>query len=188
LVLKTFVLTINRHELEMLESLAEELGARFRSDAIIWPRLDGNQEALKYQLTLEEVVKFEQGTPQRVQEWARLVENNGHLLRADNLFNCGAGFRSYHVDSNGRMSVCIAVRKPMYDLKTMSFNEAWERLGEQISRKRVMVTPCVTCKVGNLCDLCPGWSQHVHDDDESPVEFICKLGYLRLEHLQKNLI
>ena len=188
LVLKAFVLTINRHEFLQIAAMAEEIGAGFRSDATIWPRLDGSREALKYQLPLDELVDFEHSTPEKLSEWVTLAKMNGKMVRGDHLFNCGAGQHSYHVDSLGRVSVCLAVRNPMYDLKELSFEEAWRLLGEQTSRKRQHTSVCSTCAVGNLCDLCPGWSQHVHGDDESLVESVCKLGYKRLERLKPHLV
>lgn len=188
LVLKTFVLTINRHEHDQIAALAQEIGARFRSDATIWPRLDGSQEALKYQIPLDDLVDLEQSTPERLSEWVTLAKANSNKVRGEYVFNCGAGVHSYHVDSLGRMSVCLAVRNPMFDLKEMSFDEAWQLLGEQISRKRLQDSPCATCAVGNLCDLCPGWSQHVHGDDESLVESVCHLGFKRLEKIQQHLV
>jgi hypothetical protein len=40
--------------------------------------------------------------------------------------------------------------------------------------------------LNDLCDQCPGWSQAVHGDDETPVDFICQLAHLRAEQL-KNI-
>ena len=188
LILKTMVLTINHHEHDQIDSLAQELGVRFRSGATIWPRLDGNQEVMKYQIPLDDLVDFEQSTPERMSEWAALARGNGSNIRGEYLFTCGAGIRSYNVDSQGRMSVCTAVRNPMFNLLEMSFNEAWENLGKQRRRKRQHNSPCVTCTVGSLCDQCPGWSQHVHGDDESLVESVCNLGHKRLEKIKQYLV
>ena len=54
--LKTFVITINRHELPQMQKLAEQLGVEYRYDGIVWPRLDGNTSPMQYQLSLEQVV------------------------------------------------------------------------------------------------------------------------------------
>ncbi len=186
--LKTFVITINRHELPQMQKLAEQLGVEYRYDGIVWPRLDGNTSPMQYQLSLEQVVDIELSEPEKIREWVALMNNNGKKNRAEKVFICGAGFQSFHIDSAGRMSGCISLRDPSFNLFEMDFNEAWERLGKERELKRQLHTPCVDCTLGNLCDQCPGWSKSVHHDYESQVEFICKLAHLRLERIQQSAI
>jgi radical SAM protein with 4Fe4S-binding SPASM domain len=178
--LKAVVLTTNRHELPAMRTQAEELDVKFRYDGLVWPRLDGGQQPLDYRLSVEEVVGLDCEDPERQQAWAdqaRLCE--GHLIRAEYVYSCGAGFRSFHVDSGGRLSVCAMSRRPAYDLLQGSFQDGWEALRAVTKEKRQLDTACRTCRVGPLCVQCPGWSRAVHDDDETPVEFVCALGRLR---------
>ena len=186
--LKTFVITLNRHELPQMQSLAEQLGVEYRYDGIIWPRLDGNTSPMQYQLSLDEEVDIELASPDRMQEWVALMNNNGIKVRAEKVYICGAGRNSFHIDSAGRMSGCISLRDPAFNLFEMDFDEAWARLGKERELKRQLHTPCVDCTLGNLCDQCPGWSQSIHHDYENPVEFVCKLAHLRLERIQNSAI
>lgn len=180
LELKSVILTSNRHELDEMRAFADRLGVHYRYDGVLWPRLDGSCKPFGYQLPIEEIISLDLEDEERRNEWVRLANSHSdQKLRAEYIYSCGAGIYSYHIDSSGHISACTMSRKPSYNLLEMSFQEAWERLGEIRKLKRQMDTPCKTCTVGDLCPQCPGWSQAVHNDDETPVEFICNLAHTR---------
>lgn len=186
LSLKAILLTINRHELPEMRALAEQLGVTFRYDGMLWPRLDGGRQPFDYRLSVQEMIHLDYADPERQSEWDRMAQVfGGRPVRADDVYCCGAGLRSFHVDYAGRLTACTMARRPDYDLRQMSFHEAWERLGAVRQQKRQLDTACRTCTVGGLCTQCPGWSQAVHGDDETPVEFVCQLGRLRAERAQR---
>ena len=189
LYLKSIILTINASELSMMQNFAKERNLPFRYDGLIWPRLDMTEKSYKYRLNQEELVALDNGDSERMAEWKRIYQSfGGFKTRAEKTFNCGAGLRSFHIDSNGRLSACSMARNPNYDLRTMTFHDAWERIGEIRSYKRELITICRSCEMGGLCNQCPGWSQLVHGDDETPVNFICELAHLRLNNLKKSII
>jgi radical SAM protein with 4Fe4S-binding SPASM domain len=189
LLLKAFIVTINSHELMAMKSLAESLGLEFRFDNIIFPRLDGNTQPLNYQISLEEIIAQDNQDPERRNEWQKAGDAvTGQLVRAENVFTCSAGVRSFHIDSQGKMSICTMVRKPAYDLKQVSFQEAWSQLGLLRTQKRKLKTICETCEIGELCSQCPGWSQIVHGDYETPVKFVCAIAHKRPEQIKNNRV
>jgi radical SAM protein with 4Fe4S-binding SPASM domain len=179
--LKTVLVQANRHELEAMRAYAEQLGVRYRFDGVLFPRLDGRQIPAAQRLSPADVVALDRQYPERQQEFDRLYRDYGATpVRSEYVFSCGAGYRSFHVDSAGRLSVCMLARQPAYDLLEGSFQEGWaEFLGAVLRKKRTLDTPCRTCSVGALCTQCPGWSQLAHGDDETPVEYVCELGRLR---------
>ncbi len=186
LTLKSVLLTTNRHELPEMRALAERLGSQFRYDGSLWPRLDGGEQPLDYRLSIEEMIALDREDPERQREWDKTAELfSGQAVRAEYVYSCGAGLHSFHIDSAGRLSICTMSRRPSYDLLQMGFQEAWERLGALRQLKRRLDTPCRTCTLGGLCNQCPGWSQAVHGDDETPVEFVCELGRLRAAQYQR---
>lgn len=186
LVLKTVLLTINQHELQEMKDLANELGVRYRYDSAIWPRLDGNHSPYRYRLSAEETLKMDLTDLERVQEWHKTGEKfSGVPLRQDLAFTCGAAIRSFHIDSAGRLCACMMMRRPSYSLLEMPFAEAWEKLGEIRKIKRVKHTECENCLANDLCSQCPGWSQLEHQDYETPDDFVCELGKLRMQYFGK---
>jgi radical SAM protein with 4Fe4S-binding SPASM domain len=189
LLLKSVLLTTNRHELESMRALASELGVKFRYDGTLWPRIDGDQQPSNYQISLDEMIALDVADPERQQQWDETAAKlRGKLVRAEYVYNCGAGVNTFQVDSYGQMSICTMSRRPAYDLFSMSFDEAWARLGELRTLRRRLGTDCETCTVGGLCLQCPGWSQAVHGDDETPVDFVCRLGRHRAARVKHSLL
>ena len=189
LLLKSVLLTSNRHELDDMRVLAQDLGVKFRYDGTLWPRIDGDEQPYDYRLSLDEMLALDAADPERQKQWHETAKQfGGHLVRAENVYSCGAGVNTFHIDSLGRLSICTMSRRPSYDLISMSFDEAWQRLGELRALKRRLATECETCAVGGLCMQCPGWSQAVHGDDETPVDYVCQLGRQRAARVNHSLL
>ena len=189
LTLKSVLLTTNRHELAEMQTLAEEVGVKFRYDGTLWPRLDGGERPYDHRLSLEEMLALDREDPERRRQWEETAALfGGQLVRAEYVYSCGAGLQTFHVDSAGRMSICTMSRHPSYDLRQMRFEEAWEALGTLRQQRRRLDTACRTCTAGGLCTQCPGWSQAVHGDDETPVAFVCELGRLRAAEFQQPVL
>jgi radical SAM protein with 4Fe4S-binding SPASM domain len=179
--LKSVLLQANRHELAAMSAFAKQLGVQYRFDGVLFPRLDGRQVPAAQRLSPAEVVALDREYPERQEEFDRLYRQYGtEPVRSEYVFSCGAGYRSFHVDSAGRLSVCMMARQPAYDLLQGSFRQGWEEFMPVLLRKkRTLDTPCRSCTVGALCTQCPGWSQLAHGDDETPAEYICEVGRLR---------
>ena len=183
LKLKSMVLTINRQELESMKAFAEQRNLSFRFDALINPRLDGSKEPSKVSLTPEEVVELDVSDKERFAAWQEFAEEfNRPPVDSDRVYLCGAGVESFHLDPYGQMSICTLARKPSYDLRNGSFKEGWHRFIPQVrAQKRRYNYPCPTCEKRFLCGQCPGWAQLEHDNQEEPVEYLCRIAHLRAE-------
>ena len=181
LSLKSVVVKANRHELPAMQAFAAELGVKFRYDALIWPRLSGEEGPLAVRMSAAEVAALDQDDEERRTAWAAMQQRFGGVpVRAETVYSCGAGFHAFHVDSQGKLSMCMMARRPAYDLLQGSFQDGWDNfLGALRRETRKLDTACRTCTVGVLCTQCPGWSQVVHGDDETPVDFVCELARLR---------
>lgn len=181
-LVKTVVLTLNQHELQGIRALAAELGLKHRYDSTIWPRLDGSQAPYRYRLTPEQTLAMDLGDPERAAEWGVNAERcAGIAVRGGLAFTCGGGHRSYHVDSAGRLTVCMMVREPSYSLLELPFAEAWGRLGAVRNVHRTKATSCETCAANDLCAQCAGWSRLSNQDYETPDNFVCIVGKLRMK-------
>jgi len=181
-LVKTVLLTLNQNELQGIRSLAAELSLNHRYDSTIWPRLDGNPAPYRYRLSPEKTLAMDLADPERAAEWVVNSERNAGIpVRNGLTFTCGGGHRSYHVDSAGRLTVCMMVREPSYSLLEMPFAEAWERLGAVRNMHRSKATRCETCAANDLCAQCTGWSQLSNKDNETPDDFVCTVGKLRMK-------
>ena len=161
-------------------AFAEQLGVPFRYDAMLWPRSDGGHQPWTYRLSPEEIVSLDRDDPERREKWQGLDANlSAGLSRSEAVYHCGAGYQAFHVDAAGRMTLCMMARRLSYDLLQGSFAEGWKFLGTLREEKRHLDTPCRTCTAGIVCTQCPGWSQMVHGDNETPVDWVCKVGRLR---------
>ncbi len=179
---KTVLTTENVDEIDQMQTFVESLGLEFRYDYVLWPRLDGSRNIFQYQIPIDELVQLDSRSFERQSEWRRMVtENSGRIVHQKYIYNCGAGLRSFVIDSEGRMNICAMSRSPSFDLLSMSFEEAWEKLGELRKIERQMKTNCETCQIGALCYQCVGWSQAIHNDNETPVTFLCELAHRRVQ-------
>ncbi len=103
--LKTMVLTLNAPELEDMRDWAQELGVQFRFDPMVSPRLDGSTRPCGYRLPAEQVVALDLADNERSREWEELFRNNRSDLSTQDLFRCGAGKISFHIDPVGVLSI-----------------------------------------------------------------------------------
>lgn len=178
--LKTIVLTLNQHEFSLIQGIAIDKDVKFRYDGFLWPRLDGNLNPRKYQISIPDLLQLDLGNPEREAEWKGIAERSrGSAIRADYVYSCGAGVQSYVITSVGEVKGCVMVSNPRFSLMEMTFAKAWEELGQTRKKKRVVENACRTCDLGSLCSQCPALSQAVNGDDESLDEFTCKFSRLR---------
>lgn len=186
---KSVLLTVNKHELPLILKFAENLDLRFRYDGSIFPRFTGSENPFQYRLSIEEMLELDRSDPERMQAWVDNYENSKHLqMRSEKfVYSCGAGHRSFHIDSSGRLSTCMMARRPSYSIPEMGFMPAWQKLGEVRLAERKLNIPCLTCSSSGMCVQCPGWSQLVHGDDESIVDFVCQLTKTREKEICYNI-
>jgi radical SAM protein with 4Fe4S-binding SPASM domain len=182
LELKTMAMTLNHDEVFQIKEYAEELGVKFRLDPVLNARLDGSKGPCHFRLSPEEVVKLDLADEKRRKEWRKFCEKFIGRHPSDNLFHCGAGVATFHVDPYGQMSTCEMVRFQSYDLRSGSFQEGWkEAIPEFISLKPEGEYPCGRCELIALCGQCPGWAWLEHANPEAPVKYLCEIAHLRAE-------
>lgn len=182
--LKTMALTLNRHELDDMQAFADRLGVEFRFDPTLNLRLDGGQQPAACRLSPQEVVALDLGSDKRVQAWREFIDQySGPSPQPELLYQCGAGVQSFHIDAFGELSLCLMARQPGYDLRQGTFQEGWQFLAEARSQRRTAASPCQTCNLSGICDVCPGVARMEHGDPEQPVPYLCEITHRRAEIL-----
>ncbi|MBC8359486.1 MAG: radical SAM protein [Candidatus Aminicenantes bacterium] len=185
LMLKTVVLTPNKHELWEMKSFVEkELGLEFRFDAMINPRLDCSHSPLAVRLKPNEIVEMDLQDPKRVEEWKKFAEDlSGYVVppeQKDKLYQCGGGDASFAIDPSGGLSLCNFLPGNTWDLRKGSFQKGWEDfLLEMKSKTITRFTKCVECGLVAMCGMCPANGELENGDAEEPVDFLCQVAHLR---------
>ena len=184
--LKTMVMTLNHDEVFRIKAFAENLGVRFRFDPVLNPRLDGSLQPCRYRLTPEEAVALDLADEDRGKEWREFCSRFSGPSRRDNLYICGAGVSTFHIDPYGRMSPCELARHDFCDLRKGSFRKFWdEDFPGFLSLKAKEDYPCNRCELISLCGQCPGWGWMENRDPQKTVDHLCKIAHLRAAAFHK---
>lgn len=181
--LKTMVMTLNLHELGSMQEFANSLGLKFRFDAQLNMRLDGNKLPAELRLSPTQVVQLDLADEARVSGFKEFCEQfSGPPLDSDRLFRCGAGKNTFHIDSCGNLSGCLMVRHPAFELLEIGFSEGRRQLQLALgSLTRTKHTPCERCQHNSLCNQCPGWAWLENGNLEDPVDYLCQITQMRAE-------
>ncbi|HKP86536.1 MAG TPA: radical SAM protein [Blastocatellia bacterium] len=182
LKIKTVAVTTNKHEiLDMRRYVEEELGASFKFDAMMSPRIDCSQSPLAVRLKPEEIVELDIEDPARVAEWRRIAtEFAPPPVPSAEVYHCGGGIDSFAVDPEGKMSICVLSHADTYDLRRGSFREGWEGFINKVRHKKATrLTKCSACALKSMCGMCPANGELENGDPESPVDFLCRTAHLR---------
>ena len=184
--LKTVVMTLNQHEIWDIKAFAEELGLDFRYDAQLTPGVDGSKTPCSLRLPPKQVAALDLADQERLNEWKRFVTRFWGPPASNQLYNCGAGLITFHIDPFGGMHICGMVRSSRYDLRQGSFGEGWFNFIPAVRQQtRTKETRCASCEMIALCGQCPGWSGLEHGDDETPVDYLCQIAHLRARVLRQ---
>ena len=185
LKLKTVATSINKHEITAMRQFAEEeLGAEFKMDGQINPRIDCSQSPLAVRLTPEEVVTLDMSAPKGVSEYRRLakhdMENPPSLSQGNTVYFCGGGMNSFAINAYGEMGICVISQQDTFRVQESGLTRVWEEsLLNLRNRKRLRVTKCIECRIQSLCGMCPANGELENGDRESPVDFLCHVAHLR---------
>lgn len=186
LKLKTVAVSINVHELGMMQEIAESLGLEFKFDAMMNPRIDCSQSPLAVRLSPAEIVALDLGDPTRVADYQRIARDLVRPLPAEGelgtVYNCGGGVNSFAIDPYGNMTICVLSHFDEYNVRDGSMREGWETFLRKVrAKKATKITKCTRCALTGFCGSCPASSELEANDPEAPVDFLCQVAHLRAE-------
>jgi len=180
LKLKTMLLTVNFNGLEEIETLAAELGAPFRFDAMISPRLDGDPAPVKYRVKPKEAVKKEFSSPDRAQQLHDFFYRMNRQKLSEGLYQCGAGRNMFHISPFGLMRPCLMVSGASQDLLKSSFSNVWNSSNFRHFREKEKAhDKCRECDKKVVCGYCPGFFQLESGNEMLCSEYLCDIGQER---------
>jgi radical SAM protein with 4Fe4S-binding SPASM domain len=190
LKLKTILMTLNSHEFSAIEGLATSRGLDFRFDAEIFPTLEGDRAPLELRVSAKEAVAFEFADSKRAEAWTRYFSRGVKGGSSKALYRCGAGQRTFHIDSTGKLQPCLMVTNEdySYDLKIGNFQLGWSEAVARIHDVRGRPGyACNQCEKQTLCGLCPGFNRLETASEDQLSEYACAIGHLRFRAIQDQL-
>jgi len=180
--LKMVVMTLNRHEFTAVKEYTDDLGLGFRYDAILRPRPDGTKDIRDLRIEPNEVVDLDFADSRNMESFVRVTERFWDVPKTDHLYTCGAGLRSFHINSYGYLSLCLMAPSPSYGLIGGSFKQGWHDFLRQVRFQKITKDyKCRTCPWGALCGRCPAFAELENGDPEMAVDFVCQVAHLRAE-------
>lgn len=182
LVVKTVLMSANLDEYDRMRGIAADLGARWRFDPAIFPRLDGDRAPLALRVPPAAAARLDFADADRARDWRACYERGRGAGESPLLFTCGAGSTNFHVDPRGLLTPCLLARSPAADLRATCFAAAWRRIVAEVAR---LETPagyrCNACDRRDICGFCPTLFELAGDD--APPAYLCELGDRRRELL-----
>ncbi|MBW1988179.1 MAG: radical SAM protein [Deltaproteobacteria bacterium] len=183
LVIKTILMRQNAHQFHELEGLAAGLGARFRFDPAVFPRLSGDPKPMEFRVPAAEAVEYDLSSGKRLAQWRDYWEKNkGRVVSGA---GCGAGRTSFHLDAQGRLSPCLMMERPREDALKDGFAPAWRRLRNQV-QNQALAEPeaCADCEKKLICDFCPPFFALETGSPRKVSAYVCEIADIRLRMIR----
>jgi radical SAM protein with 4Fe4S-binding SPASM domain len=188
--LKTVLMTLNCHELFEMERMAQECGVKFRFDAAISARLNGDRSPLRLRVSAGEAAKKEFSDDLKIQQWREHINRYSDRPTPDTLYNCGAGIITFHITPDGHLQPCLMTTRLTYDLSSGGFMKGWREVMPRV--REIKVGPdylCNRCEKRVLCSFCPPSFELENGmgAPAAPSEYHCALSQRRLEFMSNHL-
>ncbi len=162
-LLKLVLMTINVHELELMKQFAVSRGVRHKMFTEIHPRVDGAQEPLAYQLSVDQQFEiWKQISGEKFLQVPRQEQEEERCGFAGQLFDCSCGKSNAAVTPYGKMNLCISTHTPQFDLTTGTVSEGWKKLVDLVaSAKPGPEYECGECGIAKYCTrgTMDGWME-----------------------------
>ncbi len=183
LKLKTMALSINRHEIAQMDSIARRLGCHFRFDPLVHKRIDSHNLSTpeRYRIPPEDVVLLDMEFPQRLQEFEEFCHRYlGMPSEPRKLLTCGAGRSTIHIMPDGRVLPCSMLLNFAESARERPLQEIWNvRIKEVLEMEKTFSLECDSCRLLNICGQCPGWSFIEYGRMDRKVEYLCRITKAR---------
>lgn len=183
--LKTIFMTLNRHEMDLIESISRDYGAEFRFDAAIFPCFNGDQSPIHLRVSPGEAVEREFRDEDTFRLWKKYYEKTMGAIVSNELYQCGTGISTFHIDPYGNLQPCQLVNGYSFNLRNGSFNKGWQEKVSLVNElKASSMYKCNHCERMSLCGLCPAFFELETGSAEIYSEYLCEMGYEREKRLK----
>jgi radical SAM protein with 4Fe4S-binding SPASM domain len=184
LALKTVLMTLNLHEAAGMERIAAGLGARWRFDAAIFPRLDGDRAPLALRVPPAAAAALDIADAEHARRWRACYDAGRALPATTQLYSCGAGVTGFHIDPAGTLLPCLMSRRPAAALTETGFAAGWRAIVAGVAALHAHPGyRCSACEMRAICGLCPPFFELEGGALEHPSPYLCELGDRRRQRM-----
>lgn len=184
LTLKSNCLRQNKAEVTKIKGFTDEfLGKKnhrynFQYDTMIYPRINGNQEPLKFRLSFKELSELRKEDPDIWREYQQhLHAPIGLEGGQDSLYHCNTWMNKFFINPYGKLKFCQFSDKFSVDLNTTSFKEGFYKAFPQTLKEKFKSnSKCRDCHLRPVCHNCPARAYLETGDEEAPVPYFCGLA------------
>ena len=167
-VLKTPLMHENVRQFRAIQQLAADLGARFRFDMTVMPKISGDRAPLRHQLTYDDLLWFYRATLTAAQATPRSL--------AAGCRTCNIGVSALAIDPYGDIYPCLETRRCAGNLRTAALRTIWEhsQVWADVRSLTIDALPvCRTCTLRTLCARCHGLADLEHGQIRQPATANC---------------
>jgi radical SAM protein with 4Fe4S-binding SPASM domain len=180
LALKTIAIKSNFHEFKDIRQWVIEQGSKFRYDIDVHPKIDHNVDPLSERLSPQEYVEIELiDLEANFGQYNDYMTNGYNRSSGENLFVCGSGVRTCHVDPQGQLHPCMIWRENPYDLRNKDLSENWREHRSELRGKETKAVGCNSCSNRGVCGRCPAQSLLEMGDPTLSIPFHCETSQER---------
>lgn len=181
--LKTILMAVNSHEFFDIENMAKRYGIKFRFDAAIFPRINGDKSPLTLRVPPRDAVEKEFSNLERAGAWKEYFDKVQGQAMANTLYTCGAGLTVFHIDPYGNLKPCLMINNLSYNLSEGSFLEGWHDIISLIRNRKVSgdVFHCNQCDKLFLCGFCPAFFEWENGQEDIRSDYTCDMGNYRFQ-------
>ncbi|MDW7680451.1 MAG: radical SAM protein, partial [bacterium] len=171
-LIKTMVMTKNFAEIIQIKKFAQEVGAEFRSDPVIMPKIDGTKNPTEYRINNENLYSY-----------FKNINGNWKPNKPDPKAPvCNAGKGVLFINPYGEVFPCVRIPIKAGDLRKQSLQTIWHEssvLGQIRDLTLSKLKNCAGCEDIDYCSPCPGLALVEHGDIHLPASECCRQAKAR---------
>ncbi|MFQ5768905.1 MAG: radical SAM protein [bacterium] len=172
LLIKTVVMRLNFAEVLAVKNFTNKMGAIFRADPVISPKLDGATEPLNLRIDDDELLGL-----------FREINNDWKLNHPDpDSPLCNAGKSVLAINPNGEVFPCLRISNKAGAIKKQPLNHIWKSSEVMKKVRELTLTKlksCVSCDDMMYCNPCPGLALLEHGELDTPAMESCRQAGIR---------
>lgn len=175
-LVKTWIMKFNFHEMEYMKSYFENIGCRFQAHTQIYPDVNGKMK-------LESKMKLSNDMICSAQHFSDNTQNREFPLSYnDNDLQCKEFSNSLYISANGDVFPCVKFRTKIGNIYNSSISDIWTKSKDLRKIQNIKIQDskeCINCKIKKYCVRCGAMSYIYGGDFLDNNEKTCEIAKIR---------